>query len=138
VVATDRQGYRGHGQGILCLSLEWQDWPPGSPIPTNPCPAISALGSPAAGYLSQIPGVPHHQRFLVVAYDLHSKWPELTTSGSVTSQVIIDFLDWSPEPDHQTSPPETGSGSVGTTGTIKWPHIAPPLSMSAGPSHLSS
>lgn len=41
----------------------------------------------------EIQGVPHHQRFLVVAYDLHSKWPELITTGSVTSQVIIDFLD---------------------------------------------
>ena len=41
----------------------------------------------------EIHGVPHHQRFLVVAYDLHSKWPELTTTGSVTSLIIIDFLD---------------------------------------------
>ncbi|KAL2095998.1 hypothetical protein ACEWY4_008146 [Coilia grayii] len=29
----------------------------------------------------------------VVVYDLHSKWPELIATGSVTSQVIIDFLD---------------------------------------------
>ena len=29
----------------------------------------------------------------MVAYDLHSKWPEVAPSGSVTSQVIIDFLD---------------------------------------------
>lgn len=41
----------------------------------------------------EIQGVPHHQRFLVVVYDLHSKWPELVATGSVTSQVIIDFLD---------------------------------------------
>ncbi|KAL0161729.1 hypothetical protein M9458_045454, partial [Cirrhinus mrigala] len=41
----------------------------------------------------EIHGVPHNQRYLVVAYDLHSKWPELTTTGSVTSQIIVDFLD---------------------------------------------
>ncbi len=41
----------------------------------------------------EIQGVPHHQRFLVVVYDLHSKWPELIATGSVTSQVIINFLD---------------------------------------------
>ncbi|KAL0148283.1 hypothetical protein M9458_056429 [Cirrhinus mrigala] len=40
-----------------------------------------------------VQGVPHHQRFLVVVYDLHSKWPELIATGSVTSQVIINFLD---------------------------------------------
>ena len=41
----------------------------------------------------EIHGVPHNQRFLVVVYDLHSKWPEVASTGSVTSQVIIDFLD---------------------------------------------
>ncbi|KAL0148064.1 hypothetical protein M9458_056604 [Cirrhinus mrigala] len=41
----------------------------------------------------EIQGVPHHQRFLVVVYDLHSKWPQLIATGSVTSQVIINFLD---------------------------------------------
>lgn len=40
----------------------------------------------------EIHGVPHHQRFLVVVYDLHSKWPELIPTGTVTSRVIIDFL----------------------------------------------
>ena len=38
-------------------------------------------------------GVPHHQRFLVVAYDLHSKWPEVIPAGTVTTHVIIDILD---------------------------------------------
>lgn len=37
--------------------------------------------------------VPHHLRFLVVVYDLHSKWPEVTSVGSVTSSSIIDFLE---------------------------------------------
>lgn len=41
----------------------------------------------------EIHGAPHYQRFLVVVYDLHSKWPELTTTGSVTSQVIVEFLE---------------------------------------------
>lgn len=38
-------------------------------------------------------GVPHHQRFLVVVYDLHSKWPEVVPVGTVTSRIIIHILD---------------------------------------------
>ncbi|KAL0166469.1 hypothetical protein M9458_038313, partial [Cirrhinus mrigala] len=41
----------------------------------------------------EIHWVSHNQRYLVLAYDLHSKWPELTTTGSVSSQIIVDFLD---------------------------------------------
>ncbi|KAK3540737.1 hypothetical protein QTP70_034791, partial [Hemibagrus guttatus] len=37
--------------------------------------------------------VPHHLRFLVVVYDLHSKWPEVAPVGSVTSSSIIAFLE---------------------------------------------
>eukprot|EP00063_Salmo_salar_P068290 XP_014043125.1 PREDICTED: uncharacterized protein K02A2.6-like [Salmo salar] len=37
--------------------------------------------------------VPHHQRFLVVVYDLHSKWPEVVPVGTVTAQAILDILD---------------------------------------------
>lgn len=36
---------------------------------------------------SELHGVPHHQWFLVVVYNLHSKWPEVTPVGSVTSSV---------------------------------------------------
>lgn len=42
---------------------------------------------------SEIHVVPHHQHFLVVTYYLHSKWPELTTTGWVISQVILDLLN---------------------------------------------
>ena len=38
-------------------------------------------------------GVPRHQRFLVVAYDLFSTWPEAVSTGSVTTQAVIDFLE---------------------------------------------
>ncbi|KAI3364021.1 hypothetical protein L3Q82_010786 [Scortum barcoo] len=37
-------------------------------------------------------GVPQHQCFLLVAYDLHSKWPEVLPTGSVTTRVVTDFL----------------------------------------------
>lgn len=40
----------------------------------------------------EIYGAPHHQRFLVVAYDLHAKWPEVTPVGTVTSRAVIDIL----------------------------------------------
>ena len=41
----------------------------------------------------ELQGVPHHQRFLLVVYDLHSKWPEVLPTGSVTTRVVTDFLD---------------------------------------------
>lgn len=37
--------------------------------------------------------VPHHQRFLVVMYNLHSKWPEVIPAGTVTSQTITQILE---------------------------------------------
>jgi len=36
----------------------------------------------------ELHGVPHHQQFLVVVYDLHSKWPEVPPVGSVHSQGV--------------------------------------------------
>ena len=41
----------------------------------------------------ELHGVPHHQRFLVVVYDLHSKWLEVAPVGSVTAKVLVDILD---------------------------------------------
>ena len=38
-------------------------------------------------------GLPHHQRCLVVIYDLRSKWPEVAAAGTVTSGVQNDILD---------------------------------------------
>ena len=35
---------------------------------------------------------PSHQRFVVVAVDLHSKWPEVMMCGTITSTNIIEFL----------------------------------------------
>ncbi|ROJ48029.1 hypothetical protein DPX16_5295 [Anabarilius grahami] len=35
-------------------------------------------------------GVPHHQCFLVVMYDLHSKWPKVIPAGTLTTQAITD------------------------------------------------
>ncbi len=41
----------------------------------------------------ELASVPHHQRFLVVVYDLHSKWPEVVPMGSVKASAIVDFLE---------------------------------------------
>ena len=41
----------------------------------------------------EIHGVPHHQRFLVVAYDLHSNWPEVIPMGMVITRAMVDILD---------------------------------------------
>ena len=38
----------------------------------------------------EIHGVPNHQRFLVVAYDLHSKWPEVIPVGMVTTRAMVE------------------------------------------------
>jgi hypothetical protein len=35
---------------------------------------------------------PHHQRYVIVAVDLYSKWPEAEVCGSVTSTAVIEFL----------------------------------------------
>lgn len=40
----------------------------------------------------ELHSVPQHQRFLLVAYDLHSKWPEVLPTSSITTKVVIDFL----------------------------------------------
>ena len=41
----------------------------------------------------EIHGVPHHQRCLVVAYDLHSNWPEVIPMGMVITRAMVDILD---------------------------------------------
>ena len=37
--------------------------------------------------------VPHHKRFLVVVYDLYSKWPEVAAVGTVTTRAVTDILE---------------------------------------------
>lgn len=65
----------------------------------SPPPPLRPLAWPSRPWqhqldiCSEIHRVSHNQSYLVVVYDLHSKWPELTTTGSVTSQVIVDFLE---------------------------------------------
>ncbi|KAJ7993939.1 hypothetical protein DPEC_G00259880 [Dallia pectoralis] len=41
----------------------------------------------------ELHNVPHHQRFLVVVYDLPSKWPEVAPMGTVNSAAVVNFLD---------------------------------------------
>lgn len=41
----------------------------------------------------ELVSVPHHQWFLVVVYDLHSKWPEVVPMGLVTASAMINFLE---------------------------------------------
>ncbi|XP_034095735.1 uncharacterized protein K02A2.6-like [Gymnodraco acuticeps] len=67
----------------------------GPPLP----PPLQPLQWPRAPWehmqldiCGELHGVPHHQRFLLVAYDLHSKWPEVVATGSVTARVVTDFL----------------------------------------------
>ena len=65
-----------------------------------PAPPLQPLQWPAGPWehiqmdiCGELRGVPHHQRFLIVAYDLYSKWPEAVSTGSVTTQAVIDFLE---------------------------------------------
>ncbi|KAL0150690.1 hypothetical protein M9458_053994, partial [Cirrhinus mrigala] len=87
-----KMAHEGH-LGIVTLKQRCRDrvWWPGInseiELLVKDCPACLL---PICG---EIHGVPHNQRYLVVAYDLYSKWPELTTTGSVTLQIIVDFLD---------------------------------------------
>ncbi|KAJ8351786.1 hypothetical protein SKAU_G00232620 [Synaphobranchus kaupii] len=64
-----------------------------------PSPPLQPLQWPPAPWkhiqvdiCGELHGIPQHQRFLIVAYDLHSKWPEVVATGSVTTQVVTDFL----------------------------------------------
>ncbi|KAJ8346671.1 hypothetical protein SKAU_G00280720 [Synaphobranchus kaupii] len=64
-----------------------------------PSPPLQPLQWPPAPWkhiqvdiCGEFHGIPQHQRFLIVAYDLHSKWPEVVATGSVTTQVVTDFL----------------------------------------------
>ena len=41
----------------------------------------------------EVTAAPHHQRFLLVVHDLHSKWPEIAMTRIVTSTAIIAILD---------------------------------------------
>lgn len=56
--------------------------------------AINTMGAHPAGCLRWLRSVPHPlpQRFLLVAYDLHSKCPEVMATGSVTLCIVTDFL----------------------------------------------
>ncbi|KAL0177289.1 hypothetical protein M9458_026183, partial [Cirrhinus mrigala] len=41
----------------------------------------------------ELASVPYHQRFLVVVYDLHSKWPRVVPMDSVIASAMVDFLE---------------------------------------------
>ena len=72
------------------MPCEWQNRPPPLQPLARPSKQWEHLQLDICG---KIHGAPHYQRFPVVIYDLHSKWPELTITGSVTSQVNVDFLE---------------------------------------------
>lgn len=59
------------------------------------CPACLMSGKnghPALSPLFAWPSQPQQQLQLVLTYDLHSKWPEVSTTGSVTSCIHVDFM----------------------------------------------
>lgn len=67
--------------------------------PSAPSP-LQALDYPSGPWehlqldvCGELHNVPHHQRFHIVLYDLHSKWPEVTPMGTVTVETIVIFLD---------------------------------------------
>ena len=62
--------------------------PPLQPLPWPPAPWTHIQ----VDICGELHGVPQHQRFLLVAYDLHSKWPEVFPAGSITTKVVTDFL----------------------------------------------
>ena len=70
--------------------------PPSPPLPLQPLQPLQLTGVPwehiQMDICGELHGVPHHQRFLLVAYDLHSKWPEVVATGSVMARVVTYFL----------------------------------------------
>ena len=93
VMARHRQRHCGPCKRMPSITCEWQNQPPTTATPATSGLALKAMGAPTTIHMWRDPRCPHYQRFLIVIYDLHSKWPELTTTGSVTSPVIVDFLE---------------------------------------------
>ena len=56
------------------------------PLPTGPWTKI------AIDIAGEFVAAPHHQRYVIAAIDLYSKWPEAAACGSPTSSAVIEFL----------------------------------------------
>jgi len=56
------------------------------PLPSGPWRKV------AIDIAGEFRAAPHHQRFLIVAIDCYSKWPEVRCTGNITSAAVIDFL----------------------------------------------
>ena len=41
----------------------------------------------------ELHGEASHWRYLIVAYDIHSKWPQVRAFNTVTSRAVISFLE---------------------------------------------
>jgi hypothetical protein len=65
----------------------------GHPAPSPPQAPDNPSGHLQLNVCGELHNVPHHQRFHIVLYDLHSKWPKVTPMGTVTVETIVKFLD---------------------------------------------
>ncbi|XP_028299780.1 uncharacterized protein LOC114461693 [Gouania willdenowi] len=74
-----------------CLTSGKTGSPPPPPLQPVPWPRAPWTHI-QVDICGELHGTPQHQRFLLVAYDLHSKWPEVLPAGSVTTTVVIGFL----------------------------------------------
>ena len=70
----------------------------GKSIKTQPAPLqpIEWPNGPwrkiAVDIAGEFQAAPQHQRYMIVAVDLHSKWPEVMLCGTVTSSKVIEFM----------------------------------------------
>jgi len=68
----------------------------GSNIATPPLQPISYPARPwqklALDIVGELHGLPDNHRFLMVLVDLHSKWPEIRATSSITTSSVRDFL----------------------------------------------
>ena len=58
-----------------------------TPWPQQPWEALQV------DIFGEVAAAPHSQRFLVVVHDLHSKWPEIAATSSITTTSVINILD---------------------------------------------
>jgi transposase InsO family protein len=56
------------------------------PLPSGPWRKLSL------DIAGEFVAAPHHQRYVIVATDVYSKWPEVAACGSPTSSAVIEFL----------------------------------------------
>ena len=68
----------------------------GTKVPTPPLQLVEYRArrwqKVALDIVYELTGLPENQRYLLVLFDLHSKWPEIRGTAAITRNVVKEFL----------------------------------------------